>query len=159
MGNFKHAMVAIDSMVLVWGIRQDGPEDKKKSANWLFTALEKNKMQIMIPSIVLSEYLTPLSEEESSLASAEISSLCVIAPFDTRCAMLAAKLFRQGKQHYPSGVKHGRACLRADCMIIATAKAHGASIFYTGDKNCLKLAQNVITAKDLPDQPDNLFDY
>ena len=43
-----------------------------------------------------------------------------------------------------------RDVLKADAMIIGTAKAAGATIFYTHDARCRALAQLVMKVEDLP---------
>jgi len=43
-------------------------------------------------------------------------------------------------------------------MIIASAKAAGATEFYTSDQRCRKLAGLVMVGKDLPKRdPDDMF--
>jgi len=82
----------------------------------------------------------------------------VIIPFDVKCASLAANLFSIGKELRQGGIPGGRACLRADTLIIASAKMYGAKVFYSDDDDCVKLAGQVMTAKKLPDQPNTLFE-
>ncbi|HVZ94330.1 MAG TPA: hypothetical protein VG797_07460, partial [Phycisphaerales bacterium] len=91
---------------------------------------------------------------------AEISGQFLIQPFDVSCVSEAARLFQIGKPMRGIGKTsqpHTRARLKADTLIIASAKASGASIFFTGDAQCLELASTCMTAKDLPDVAPGLF--
>ena len=147
-------------MILVWGIRRDGTEEQQQRARWLFESLEQqDDAQIIIPSVVLAEYLSPVKESEHANVMAEVSNRFIVAPFDVRCASLAAKLFKSGRPDRSTSGTEWRKCLRADTLIIATAKIHGAKVLYSGDRNCLSLARSVMDARDLPDQPPHLFAY
>ncbi len=55
-------LVAVDTMTLVWGIRKEGTPEELKRAKWLFDFLDQDNAQVIIPSVVISEYLTPVEE-------------------------------------------------------------------------------------------------
>jgi hypothetical protein len=48
--------------------------------------------------------------------------------------------------------------LKAGAMIVAAAKAAGATGFYSNDKNCRQLAKLVMDANGLPEKPRDLSD-
>jgi len=50
-------------MVLVWGIRQDGDSEEVDKAKWLFKDIGESGTQIMVPSLVVSEYLSGIPED------------------------------------------------------------------------------------------------
>jgi len=79
-------------------------------------------------------------------------------PFDIECCSLAAELFLVGQTMRPAGEVDGRKTLRADAMIIATAKMKGARVLYSNDENCRNLADRVMKSEDLPTMGQNLFD-
>ncbi|NOX57876.1 MAG: PIN domain-containing protein [Planctomycetes bacterium] len=157
----KATIVAVDSQILVWGIRKQGDEEQNKQAKWLFQELGESGSQIILPSVALSEYLTKVEEDEQRSVIAKLTTRFIVAPFDVKCASLAAILFAKGKKNRPKGVAGARSFLRADAMIIATAVTHGAKIFYSGDKKCRKLASSLpqLDVKGLSDIPPNLFGY
>jgi predicted nucleic acid-binding protein len=146
-------------MTLVWGIRQEGPEDRRKRAKWLFQQLELDKAQVIIPSVALSEYLIRVKPEEHGGVVAALSGRFLIQPFDAQCASLAAKLFLQGKELRKMSADGARKTLKADAFIIATAVVHGARKLYSGDADCRKLASKVrdLTVEDLPTVAPDLF--
>lgn len=150
-------MVAIDTNTLVWGIRRKGPDEKVKRARWLFHYLEEEENQVIVPSVVVSEYLTYSDAETHVDIINELNESFIIAPFDVRCASLAATLFREGLDERPRKQPGGRSILRADAMIIATAKIHGAIVLYTDDKACRTMAKKVMVANELPDIAPDLF--
>ncbi len=144
-------IVAIDSMTLIWGVRRDGPQDDIKHARILFDELEHNKAIIIVPAIVVAEYLTAIKPSDMEKTAIEIGKLFHIAPFDVRDAVLAAKLYKDGKSKRNLNKPGTRICLRADTFIVATAKNHGALEFYTDDKDCLEMAKRAgLQAKNLP---------
>ncbi|MBN2563934.1 MAG: type II toxin-antitoxin system VapC family toxin [Phycisphaerae bacterium] len=132
----------------------------KKRAKWLFESLEDEGSQIVVPAVALSEYLTKVDRNQQKGVVASLGTRFIIAPFDVKCAALAAFLFSEGQGVVKKGQKGSRAMLRADSLIIATAVCHGVSIFYSGDKDCRKLAKRVpqLTVLDLPTVPLSLFD-
>lgn len=153
--------VAIDSMILVWGVRAQGTQEQRDGATWLFQELEEKEAQIIVPAISLSEYLVPVKDEDRNEQIAILSKRFIIAPFDVRCASLASQLFSRGKETREMGEENARKILKADCMIVATAAVHGARVFYSGDTKCRALAEQIHkwTVRDVPDTPPDLFSY
>jgi len=152
-------IVSVDTMTLVWGIRKDGTAQQTKRARWLFQALDDEESQIVIPSVSLSEYLTLVDSDKRSAVAQHMTERFIVAPFDVPSAVLAARLFNEERPKRKGGKPNARKILRADCLIVATAASYGATTFFSADKDCRSMANQVMTAKDLPDQPDNLFDY
>lgn len=153
-------LVAIDSQILVWGIRNQGTKEQKSRAKWLFQSLEDEDSQIIVPAVALSEYLTKVGQGHQKDVIASLATRFIIAPFDVKCVALAATLFSEGQGIVTKGRKGNRSMLRADSLIIATAACQGASAFYSGDANCRKLAERVprLEVFDLPSIAPSLFD-
>lgn len=153
------ALAAIDSMILVWGVRFQGQPEQLQRAKWLFQEFEEKQAQIIVPAIAMSEYLVPVKEKDHKDQIAVLSKRFIIAPFDVRCSSLAARLFSVGKKARDMGGKNARKVLKADTMIIATAAVHGAEVFYSGDLGCRTLAKHFErwSVKDLPDIAPDLF--
>ena len=153
-------IVSLDTMTLVWGIRKEGTADKVKHARYLFQHLEKDKAQILIPSIVVAEFVIPLNtRKEREEVIARMRDRFIIAPFDAKDAALAAELWREGKKNREMKKKGARVWLKADALIIATAYGHGAQIFYTDDDDCFNMASKVMNTKRLPNIPPDLMGY
>jgi len=152
------SIVSFDSMTLVWGIRKKGSPEAVQRAKYLFAQLESEEAQIILPSIVIAEFVTPLpSPREREEVVAAMRERFLIAPFDAKDAIRAAKLWNDGKDRRQMR-KHGaRVCLRADALIVATACNHGARVFYTEDKDCFRMAETVMVAKHLPTIAPHLY--
>jgi predicted nucleic acid-binding protein len=150
-------IIAVDSMVLVWGIREVGPEEKCKNAKYLFEQFTKRKTQVIVPAVALSEYLTAIAVAAHDNVIEQMKKRFLLMPFSPECAALAASLFQTGQQMRAKGVAGGRAVLRADTMIIATAKTFGAGTLYTADEECAALASNVMNASGVPQPPTGLW--
>lgn len=145
-------------MTLVWGIRKTGEPEMVQRAEWLFDMLDNNKAQIIVPAVVVSEFLVPIKIEDYASVMASISSRFMVMPFDANCAVIAAQLHRTCMGYLADGTPGSRVALRADTMIVATAKEKGAQIFYSNDTGCRNVAEEAkITARDLPDAPETLF--
>ena len=54
----KHTRtVSFDCMTLVYAVRKHGPEDLVKYARYLFMELEECSAQIVLPTVVVAEFL------------------------------------------------------------------------------------------------------
>jgi predicted nucleic acid-binding protein len=151
-------IVAVDTMSLIWGLRGQGPKEKCKLAQWLFRQFTIHKTQVVLPSIVVSEYLTaePDASKHANII-AELDKRFLIFPFDQRCASTAAILFRKGQALRTKGKAGGRPILRADSMIISVAKEYGARTIYSHDAAFRSLAKTVMKSSDLPEPDTDMF--
>ena len=151
-------IVAVDTMILVWGVRKGGTEEENQRARWLFIALDKDEAQIIVPSVTVAEYLTLVEEDKRSGVAQQLADRFIIAPLDLHSSIVAASLFVEEKKRRQGARPNSRKVLRADSLIIATAFTHGATKFYSNDADCRKMAKRIMAAEDLPDQPSTLFD-
>ncbi len=144
-------IVSIDTQILIWGVRADGPEDHRKRARSLFSQLKTVGATIIIPSVAVAEFLIPIADKDAkNKVMSAISESFAIMPFDARCCELASTLYAEWKPAYQDGTPGSRDFLKADAMIVATAKIYGASIFYSDDKKCREMASQVMEAKEMP---------
>jgi predicted nucleic acid-binding protein len=158
------SIVAVDSMTLVWGVRGDrtegdGADEQRRNANWLLQLFSARKTQVIVAAVSVAEYLTPLASTKHRAAIDVLNQRCLIQPFTSDCAALAAELFSLGKKMRVGGVAGGRAILRADTLIIATARIHGAACLYTNDIQCRELANTIAPdfGRDIPVPPLDIF--
>jgi hypothetical protein len=88
---------------------------------------------------------------------AELKSQFHLPVFDLPTAAYAANLFQQVHQ-VPKTADVTRACVKADVMIVATAKIAGAREFYSHEPRVRHYAELAgMIAKDLPAQAKNLW--
>ena len=77
--------------------------------------------------------------------------------FDLRATSLAAKLWRHNRS-LSNDEQINRTVLKADVLIIATAKIRGARYFFSDDDKCRKLAVVAgLESNPLPTHALNLF--
>lgn len=156
-------LVALDTQVLVWGVRSDGTDEQRQRAEWLFRRLTDDKSQAVISAVTVQEYLVPAIQGTETAILTELSARFLIAPFDARCAAISAKLFRNGKPMRglgkPSGAPGERVKLKVDSLVIASVYSFGARLFCSGDKDCRELAATIMEVEELPTIPSKLFDY
>lgn len=155
-------MIAIDSMLLVYAqwvpakpgdVAADIVELRIRSKLLLNKYAKEDDPPIILPLVALSELLIPVSIDQHPSLIAKLSERFMLAPFDLPATAIAANLWTQARTK--ATVTYGsRQVLRADTMIIASAKSAGAREFYTNDENCRKLASLVMDAKELPCEDD-----
>lgn len=147
-------ILGVDTQILVWGIRKEGDHKMMQRAKWLFEWLNTldRGFEIIVPSIVLTEYLARIPEARREYVIASFHDGGFKLPgYDVDCVLLGTKLFEEilpEATRSDEGWKHK---LRADTLIVATAKQKGATVFYSNDGDCRKAAERAgLEARDLP---------
>jgi len=163
--------VIIDTMVLICAMRQAAklpasaktpPHDKFSLARALLHKLRRNDDLIILPSVVVAEFLVKIPVVNHPKLLTVLSENFYIPAFDLRCTSLAADLMSHGfkvRKTMDDKDKPARDSVKADAMIVATAKVHSADLIYTDDDQLYKMADKcgVITNK-VPSQSDDMFD-
>lgn len=135
------ALIALDTMILIWGIRRGGKASQKgreHRAGILLRTLEEQKAQVVVPTISIAELLVPVPREDHGKFINELQKRFICPPFDVQAASIAADLWRQNSTLTEID-QLSRKTLKADVQIIATAKAAGATKFFSHDRKCRKL--------------------
>lgn len=150
-------MEAIDTHILLWGqYRRDDTNrpDMVDRCDWLLQNLKSRRITIMVPSLVLAEYLVNFSAEEQVAQREVISKNFFIAPFDALAASITAELFdKKLMESIQQGSQLTRQAVKSDLKIIATTIAHKAVRFYTDDNHFVSLANGKIIVSSIPEIP------
>jgi predicted nucleic acid-binding protein len=130
-------MFCFDTNLLIWGVQGVSTPNRIRMIDITrrFIASLPANETIMIPSIVLAEYLqgfTGKSKREEQLAI--LHKRYYVPPFDVPCANLAAEL-SQAQIASEVAEEVGRKIVKADIQIIATAIHHGADAIVTGNRS------------------------
>lgn len=153
------SLICFDNHVLIWGIKEQakkGQEDKISLAKRFIDSLG-NDDNVLIPSIVLAEFLIPIPPELHAMVINLFTKNFIIAPFDALAASKFSLIWRTNKpldtakqliDNYAT-----RAELRADSMIVATAVARKAECIYSYDNWVKTFAKGFIDVKAIPDVP------
>ncbi len=160
-------IVGIDSMILIYAgkvPRKQSPLSKKDAelsirAKILLRELAelKEKMTIILPAIAVAELLVPVPSGQKSQLLAELQRVFVCRPFDLPATVIASELWSRYKELPQDQQYENRDTLKSDAMIVATAKAGGATDFYSHDARCRKMASLVMVSHDLPKKGSTLF--
>ncbi len=149
-------LICLDSQVLIWGIKEQatgGQEDMISLTKNYINSLDNNSL-ILIPSIVMAEFLIPIPSHLHAMVINLFTNKFIISPFD---ALAASKFSTIWQHHMPSGEKKikeqpsvTRSELRADGMIVATAVAQKADRIVSHDQWIKKFAKDFIEVVDVP---------
>jgi predicted nucleic acid-binding protein len=156
------SLICADNHLLIWGVRNvatTGQEVMIAKAVRYISFVDEQKDDILVPSVVLAEFLAGVPEERSAAVLAVMEKRFKIAPFDTPAAVIAARIWRKVKSENASllddlrqdGVS--RIKIKADIQIIATAVARKADRIISHDAGLQKLAEGWIEAVPIPDIP------
>ena len=161
--------VAIDTNVLIWGLKAENQIKPRKTANqdvkemqkrcgWLLDRLADEAHKVFISSIALGEILTGIRRENHGSFVAELQRRFHIAEFDIPASSLAARLWQDIPQNIAKEDRPERRCLHSDVMIVAAAKVATCRQLYTHEPSVRKIAELAgMEAPDLPKGPHRLF--
>jgi predicted nucleic acid-binding protein len=109
----------------------------------LIDSLSRRKEKIIIPTPVLAEALCSSADFVKVLEQLDRHEVLEVQAFDVRAAVELADITRRakGSGDKKSGVEAGWQLVKFDRQIVAIAKVHGASIFYTDDDKQTKFAE------------------
>jgi len=101
--------------------------------------------RIMVPSLVLSEFLVEYTPDERVEVLAQARLRFFIADFNFRAAAIAATLYADKEARNAARDVHGstKQCIKVDISILATAEAHRPTVFYAEDGPLLELAKRM----------------
>ena len=158
--------VGIDAMILVYaGIvpSKNAATDPELAeltvrAHRLLYRLSRDDATIILPTIAISELLVPVPASDHGMLIKALAEQFVCPAFDVQAASVAANLWAAHKKLPRDQQYKDRHVLKADAMIIASARVAGASIFYSNDRACRALAGTVMRSEGLPTKPQNLED-
>lgn len=149
------SLICVDTQILIWGVRREataGQEDMIGKAVRYFEHLDTNKDTILVPTIVLSEFLVHIPKKSTGAVLGALQRRFMIAPFDAPAAAIAADIWREKldtvRAMKQDGVIH--ATIKADVHILATALARNASCIVTYDSWLVKLAEGRLSASEMP---------
>lgn len=156
--------VAFDNHVLIWGIKEEatpGQEVMIPRTKHFIDECTKNKMTMMIPSVVLAELLTAIDPKHHTMVNNLIAQSFLVPPFDSASAIIFARLWQERQA---SGAIDSiklelgatRQELKADCMIVASALAHRAEAIYSHDDKLKKFANGAIPILEIPSFEEQL---
>jgi predicted nucleic acid-binding protein len=150
------AVACIDTHILIWGIQgvaTSGQTEMISRATALLAQFDKDGTRVVIPSIVLGEFLLGLPVDEHPRYQELINRRFIVVPYDLRASLQFSKLWhRKSDAKVIETIKQGGATrteLRADTMIVATALAAGATCIYGHDTRVSKLADGFIPFQDI----------
>ncbi|QPK64005.1 PIN domain-containing protein [Methylomonas sp. LL1] len=154
-------LICLDMHAILWGIRKystPGQEDMILRSEAFFSECRKNKVTMMIPSIVVGEFLTGIDSTQHSLVVNKLKEGFQICPYDYQASALFAKLWREKKysgiiKNTQHDLQATRQELKADCMIVATAIAKKADVIYSHDNKLKNFAGDSIEVREIPSIP------
>lgn len=152
-------MISIDTSILIWGIRehvQTGREDMIDRAKWLIRDHKDRGIPIMVPSVVLAEYLATFDNQSQVEQREIIGRNFFVAPFDNKAAWLTGELYDKARIKSIQQGGTPKQCIHADLKILATAIAHSATTLYTDnlqDFLTLAASDGRIIVKGVPALP------
>jgi len=149
-------IACLDTHILIWGVQgvaNLAQHEMIARTKGLLAQLDKDKVRVIVPSIVIGEFLLGLPIDAQPAYQELVSRRFVVAPYDLRASILFSRVWHQKKsQGEIEEIKQSgstRNELRADTMIIATALAAGATHIYGHDRGVKRLSEGFIDFQDV----------
>lgn len=157
-------LVCLDTHLLIWGIKEEateGQEEMVHKTRLFFKWLGDHDINVMIPSVVLGEFLMLVPPELHEKVSSIFHKNFIVVPYDASSASCFAKIWQAKNsdgtiERLKNETSATREKLKADCQIVATAITHGASCIYSYDGDLAKFAEGYIEVKQIPDIPEQI---
>jgi|GEM_PF-5072610 len=156
-------IVAVDTHCVSWAMRpartDDTPhtQEMRIRARILFSILDEEKARIVLPCVAVAELLVPISKEHRAEFISRLNAQFICASLDLPASTIAADLWEHHKSFAKEDRYKDRPLLKSDLQLIASAKASGATILYSHDVQCRKVAAHVMEARDLPKKHPDMF--
>lgn len=156
------SLIVVDTQILIWAVKREatpGQEPMIEKAVRYLEHVDKCKDQIIVPSVVVSEFLANVSDEREEAVLKALEKCFMVIPFDTLAAVYAARIWRKNSEGNPSIIQKlkadnlTKAKIKADIQIIATALARKAVRITTHDDGLIKNSNSHIDAGPMPDLP------
>ncbi len=148
-------LVCFDTQIIIWGVKKQatiGQENNIEKAKYLIKLCEQDKIDVIVPSVVVAEILCGLEPDSRNPFVELMHHRFIAPPFDTQAALQFAHIWRN-KRQIQGEIGISRAEMKADFMIIATAVVRGAECIYSEDVGLKKFAQDYIDVRPLPNIP------
>lgn len=134
-------MICLDTGPVIWAIQgQSDPERPHMPAKMkaYLRQLRNQDHRIMVPTVVLAEFLTGFSDDRKRLEMLRImSEEFVIAPLDAQAAAKAAEIefTRRPVISELQAEGHRKCSIKADVLVLSTAITRGAVAVVADDKH------------------------
>lgn len=143
-------IIGIDTQILIYagavppkpGKKSVDMIDLRERARLLICQATERHDTIVIPAVAVSELLIPVPPGQRSSVVQVLERNFRCQPFDIPSAVLAADVWARFKGIPQDGNdSSNRSVLRADALIVASARVANAIHFYSHDRQCRKLAE------------------
>ena len=151
--------VSLDTQIMIWGIKKQATPtqiEMIEKAIRFIDKLDKERARIIIPAVVIGELLSNVPQEKYQEVLDCLTSNFQVQPFDFKSALLYANRFYEYKQkNNPEAIfesdSGNRQKIKADLMIVASAKSADVGILYSNDNDIIKYSEGFISAKNMPE--------
>lgn len=151
----------LDTQILIWGIQGFAKKSQQhmieRAVHFFEVAIEQTKVPIIIPSVVLAEFMVKIPSELKPKVLKECESRFHISPFDALAAVEYSRIRREldekGILNSVRDAGRPRQAISVDLQIIATAVVRRASALYTTDKRMRVMAEGFVNIRELPPVP------
>jgi len=134
--------VLFDTQFLIWAIRPDSPPEEIPNAqdkiDFLLKTLDETKAKIFIPTPVLAEFLSGLTQDDESTKNEYINAIMrnfSLASFNTMCAIEHAEVVKFKSSEHPWQK------VKFDFQIVTIAKVNSVDMVYTHDSDIKRLCE------------------
>lgn len=152
-------LFCLDTHILIWGIKKEAQDDQRHmivQTSRFFKEIQNKKIPIIIPSVVVGEFLYSVPHEKHPEIIKILSESFQIVPFDAIASSMFAKIWSENKTIDNLDNDLNRKEIKFDYQIIATAITRGATCIFSHDKPVKKLGEKYIKVLEIEDYLNQL---
>ncbi len=151
--------VCLDTHIVIWGVQRKAKPQQRgmiERTRLFLQHLSDRRVTVVMPSIVVAELLVGIPVERHEAFYRLVEARFMVPPFDTLSASYFARIWQEKRDHpdIKKILEDGETTkniLKADCMLVATALAIGASRIYSHDPHIRNFAGQHIMVSEIPE--------
>lgn len=152
--------IVFDNHVLIWGIKEQatlGQEDMIPAAKKLLQLARDENWNVILPTVILAEFLTPIPVSQQPMALNMITGLfktvSFCPPSSGRFAKVWADRVEKGIVDQLKQDEVGKHDIKFDCLIVATAIQNNVDCIYSNDAGLARFAEGLVMVKKINSEP------
>lgn len=157
------ALVAFDANTCIWGVKNQnspGQANMVGLANNLIKTLTKHSVDILLPSPVISELMSPMPPPAAINFYSQLTRKFQVGYFDAKATLILAEILNH---HYITTGKHyknlgiSKTAMKYDAYIIAIAVANNVEAIYSEDPDFISIAAHFVPILKLTSLPPSII--
>lgn len=144
-------IVALDTNVLIWGIKKDGEPDNIRNTEGLLQQFHVEKCDVIVPALVIAELLMRIPSANHATITDYLQKSFIVAALDISASIVFSHIWQTNKN---DGLPHRegatREKMKIDFLVVAIAVSRKAEVIYSDDPHVHAFGKTYIDVQYVP---------